>query len=344
MRKRLQLSKIVIVFILVLGQNVLAKAGSRVTTNSYEDSSPHIKGNYLVWQGQIDCDWEIILYNVFTGECPVRITQNDFDDISPQTDGHYVVWLGFSEPDGGVFLTGGELFLYDISTGQSTRITHDTNVDSYPQIANGRVVWASHVVGDSVEPGEIFLYDIATGVTLQLTNDILDDSSPRINDQSVVWIQEDGEGTTILMILDINDIGVADPAPAPDGFVWEDTPQKDEDQDRRVLTRYDGNDREIFTLTNLGVYERITDNDVEDRSPVISSGIVAWLGSKGQASEIYTTGVAPVSVDCGRGWDTGCFVDVEGDATDGGTTQVTSGGGGGGGGCFIGVAASGLCW
>jgi beta propeller repeat protein len=298
--------------IVILGLNVLAQAGNRVTTNSYEDNSPHIKGNYLVWQGQIDGDWEIFLYNVATGECPVQITANGYDDISPQTDGDYVVWLGFSLPDGDIFLSGGEIFLYDISNGKTTRITVDTNVDSYPQIADGRVVWASHAVGSSVEPGEIFLYDIASGVIQQLTDNTLDDSSPRINNQSVVWVQEDVAGTTSLFIHYLGN-GTES---VPDGFVWEDSPQKD--GHLKVLTRYDGNDREIFVLnTNLGVYEQITDNDLEDTSPVISGGIIAWVGGKAQASEIYTTGTGLTTADCG-----------------GGATQV-SGGGGGSGGCFI---------
>jgi beta propeller repeat protein len=337
MRKRLPVLEIAIVVTLVLGHNVSAEAANRVTRNSYEDSSPHIKGNYVVWQGHIDCDWEIILYDVSTGQCPVRITQNDFDDISPQTDGNYVVWLGFSQPDGGVFLPGGEIFLYDISTGLTTRITSDTNVDSYPQIADGRVVWASHVAGDSVEPGEIFLYEIATGVTVQLTNNALDDHSPRINDQSVVWVRADVTGATSLFIHHIGN----GTEPAPDGFVWEDTSQKDGDV--KVLTRYDGNDREIFTLNlNLGVYDQITNNNFEDRSPVISGGIIAWLGNKGEASEIYTTGAAPVSADCGSSWDTGCYVDE--DREGNGAVDSTGEGGGGGGFCFIGTIGKGFSW
>jgi beta propeller repeat protein len=338
---------LLIVFIMLVSTNVSLQAGttiSRVTTNAYEEASPHMKGDYLVWQGQVDGDWEIFLHNVATGECLGRITANGYDDISPQTDGNYVVWLGFSLPSGETFLPGGEIFLYDISLGQITRVTNDSNVESYPQIANGRVVWASHAVGNSVEPGEIFLYDIATGLTQQLTNDALDDSSPRIDDQSVVWVQEDITGTTSLFIYDID---TETTQAAPDGFVWTDGPQSD--GDFTVLTRYDGSDREIFVhRASLGTYDQITDNDLEDTSPVIidigdpvtSANIIAWIGGEGQAAEIYTTGTGPATGSCSD--DVG-----GGDATvsniEGENTPVT-GGGGGGGGCFVGVAASGLCW
>jgi beta propeller repeat protein len=284
---------LLIVFIMLVSTNVSLQAGttiSRVTTNAYEEASPHMKGDYLVWQGQVDGDWEIFLHNVATGECLGRITANGYDDISPQTDGNYVVWLGFSLPSGETFLPGGEIFLYDITKGQITRVTNDSNVESYPQIANGRVVWASHAVGNSVEPGEIFLYDIATGLTEQLTNDARDDSSPRIDDQSVVWVQEDITGTTSLFIYDIAQATIQ---PAPDGFVWTDSPQSD--GDLTVLTRYDGSDREVFVHSaNLGTYYQITDNDLEDRSPVISGSNIAWVQGEGLSSEIFVASQGPV--------------------------------------------------
>jgi len=97
-----------------------------------------------------------------------------------------VVWLGFC-------CSGGEIFLYDISSGETTQITDDINVDSPPRIANGRVVWTSCEVTNSVQPGEIFLYNIAAQETQRLTNNTSDDSFPRINDESVIWVGADVE-------------------------------------------------------------------------------------------------------------------------------------------------------
>jgi beta propeller repeat protein len=278
-----------IAFIIIPGLAVSAQAEisiTQVTTNSYEDSSPHIVGNHLVWQGEVDGDWEIFLYNVATGEGPVQITHNRFDDISPQTDGNHVVWLGFSQPDGPdgeIFLPGGEVFLYNISNGQTTRITNDTNVDSPPRIADGKVVWASHAVGDSVEPGEIFLYDIATGVTEQLTNNTLDDSSPRINGESIVWVRKNSDGTTTLFVHDLTD---GSTSPAPDGFVWPDSPQTDENL--TVSTRHDGSDREVFVYNgDSRKYHQITANGFEDRYPSIGGNYVAWTSG----GEIFLAGL-----------------------------------------------------
>jgi hypothetical protein len=284
MKSRL-IAALAILLIVTLGFSSLAHSG-QLTQNSYEDSSPQIKGDCLVWQGYVHGDWEILFYNIATQEF-FRVTDNDYGDISPQTDGKYVVWLGFSH-------SGGEIFLYDISSGETTQITDDNNVDSPPQIANGRVVWGSSEVTTSVEPGEIFLYDIETRQAEQLTYNTLDDSSPRINDKSVMWLQDDGQATKVV----VYDLDTGNTTVDPQGFIWQDSPQTD--GDLRVLTRHDGPDREIFVYDSmLRTYEQITDNDFEDRSPCISeNNNIAWVRGKGQFSEIFLNAdIDPIDTD-----------------------------------------------
>jgi len=273
MKFKVLTSLIVLTTILVFGG--LLHAGStvfQVTDNAYEDSLPQIKGDYVVWQGKVDGDWEVFVCSIHTPEAPVRITDNDYNDISPQTDGHYVAWLGHSK-------TGGEIFVYDIVSGTTAQITDNDNVDSPPQIADGRVVWASQEVTGSVEPGEIMLYDISTGETDQLTDDTLDDSDPRINSETVLWIKTDADDNSSLFIHDIAS-GVT--SEAPDGYVWEDSPQTD--GNLTVLTRHDGDDREIFLHnSDSRRYHQVTDNDLEDTYPSISGNNMAWMA----AGEIF---------------------------------------------------------
>jgi hypothetical protein len=311
-------SKIVAVLAIWLivssGYSSLAHGG-QVTKNSYEDAFPQIKGDCLVWQGHVDSDWEILFYNMATQK-KHWITYNDYDDISPQTDGTYVVWLGFSHP-------GGEIFLYDMVSGKTTQITSDNHIDSPPQIADGRVVWASREVTASVEPGEIFLYHIATGLAERLTEDAQDDSSPRIDDERVMWVRDDGQGTKVV----VHDLETGKTILEPQGFVWEDTPQTDGGV--TVLTQHDGTDGDIFVYNaNINTYQKLTDNDSEDRSPRISGNNIAWVGGEGQASEIYLNSeVDPAEPD----WpDT---------AKTGSTTS--DGRSGNSGGCFIVSAAFG---
>jgi beta propeller repeat protein len=274
-----------ILSIVTLGFSSLVQA-KQITNNSCEDTSPYIKGNYLVWQGFVAGDWEVFLYNIATGET-IQITNNDYGDVSPQTDGDYVVWLGFSN-------SGGEIFLYDISNQAPTQITTDTNVDSPPKIANGLVVWAAQEVTTSVEPGDIFLYRTGIQQTEQLTfneqDGNLDDSSPGINDVHVVWTQKNGSNSTLFLY----DLPSGPSYEAPEGFVWQDSPQTDTDTNLTVYSRVVSNDREIFVRnTGLKAYEQITDNDFEDQSPRISGHNLAWVGGEDQASEIFLASFGP---------------------------------------------------
>jgi beta propeller repeat protein len=267
MRRKLLTTLVALSTVMVLGGLLHAESTvTQITNNAYEDSLPQVKGDYVVWQGKVDGDWEIFLCNVNTPETPVRITNNDCDDVSPQTDGNYVVWQGFS-------YSGGQIFLYDIGNGTITQITNDDYVDSPPQIADGRVVWASQVVTDSVEPGEIMLYGVATEVTEQLTDDVLDDSNPRINSETVFWVQTDEEENTRLFLYDLV-TGVT--SEAPEGFVWGNSPQIDENL--TVLTRHDGDSREFFVLdTSSRTYHQITDDGLEGRYPSICGCYIAWM-------------------------------------------------------------------
>lgn len=251
----------------------------QVTQNTYEDGFPSLKGNYLVWQGKSAGDWEIFLYNIGTQET-VQITNNDYNDISPRTDGNCVVWVGYNNQ-------GGEIFLYDITAQSTTQITNNSFVDNPPQIAAGRVVWTSFEVTDSVEPGDVYLYDIPLAAASCLScgvdpENTLDDTSPKISADQVMWVQTGGAGVIRLLY----DIATNHTTQAPDGFVWQESPQTAGDVS--VSTRHDGEDREIFvTSATLKATDQITDNSVEDRSPCISTTTVAWAQGEGPGSDIF---------------------------------------------------------
>jgi beta propeller repeat protein len=89
MRRKLLTTLVALSTVMVLGGLLHAESTvTQITNNAYEDSLPQVKGDYVVWQGKVDGDWEIFLCNVNTPETPVRITNNDCDDVSPQTDGN----------------------------------------------------------------------------------------------------------------------------------------------------------------------------------------------------------------------------------------------------------------
>ena len=93
MKLKLFTPLVVLTALLVFGGFVYAGSTVfQVTDNSYEDSLPQIKSDYVVWQGKVDGDWEVFFCSIHTPEAPVQITEDDYDDTSPQTDGDDVVW------------------------------------------------------------------------------------------------------------------------------------------------------------------------------------------------------------------------------------------------------------
>ena len=264
------LSSLIAAAIIVFGLMANAHgAVIQVTSNSYPDNLPEVKGDYLVWQGYIDGDWEIFLYNAATGGTR-QITDNNYDDLSPQTDGYYIVWQGFCEGEWDIFLWNGSEI--QLISGVNTE-------DISPQIANGFIAWTSDPFGDDFTgPGEVILYDADHGTYSVLSawvdpDNAFDDRRPRVNDEVVMWEQANDQGNAINYIYDLG-TGVVNEA--PEGFVWKDGPQRD--GNLSVLSRHDGEDREIFIYDTVSrTYYQLTDDEFQGRYPSISGCYVAWV-------------------------------------------------------------------
>lgn len=250
----------------------------QITSNAYDDVFPDIEGSCVVWQGRgnmaggvsTDSDWEIFCYNTGTREIR-QITDNDYDDVSPQTDGNYIVWQGLKDGEWDIFLWDGD---------QSFFISDRNVEDTCPQTSSGLIAWDAEPFGENFAgPGEIVLYDIAASTKTTLSqrqevdpDNIFDDVSPQTNGTEVLWIQVDEEDNTRLFLYDHATGAITQPS----GYPWKDNPQAD--GSLSVLSRFVGNDREIFVHnTRLSTYEQITDNDLQDRYPRISGGNIVWM-------------------------------------------------------------------
>jgi beta propeller repeat protein len=249
--------------------------GIPITTNSYEDALPHIRGDQVVWQGYVGGDWEIFVYNIAMG-ITTQITRNDHDDLSPQTDGHYVVWQGYND---GAW----DIFIWD---GAQIDIISDPDADDVsPQISQGRVVWTSEPFGNGfVGHSEIMLYDAEARTRSVLSagddpGNTLDDRTPRINSDGVVWSQSD-DGDITPLYYDFHTGVVREAWEAFRGMAG----GSQKDANLKVLTRHDGHDREVFVYNSESKrYHQITDNGFEDQHPSVSGNYVAWAAD----GEIY---------------------------------------------------------
>ena len=266
---KLLLSLLLTVSITVFGTVVVAgTTASQITSNSYEDTLPQIKGNYLVWQGYVGGDWEIFLYNTVTDEI-TQITNNDYNDLSPQTDGTCIVWHGSNDGEWDIFLwDGGDIHLI------SDRGADDLS----PQVANGLIVWTSEPFGDDfVAPSEIILYRTQNQTHTVLSAHVdpgntLEDSAPRINDEVVVWIQGRDQDATTQYMYDLSNGTITQ---NPD-YVWRESAERD--GNLSLLTRHDGHDTELFLYNAASRrYHQITYNSLQDKYPSRSENLIAWM-------------------------------------------------------------------
>ncbi len=271
--------------------HVIWDTSSLTTVTS--NSQPAIYGMWLVWQAKgglagtasTEDDWEIFAYDLALARV-TQLTDDTFDDILPQTDGAYVVWQK------NVTGVGNEIYLYQLSgtnpSGGTQISTADNGNQFSPYIADGMVVWSRQQVGQSFSPREILLYNAhnKTGPTL-ISNPEYGAGAPRIAANLIVFQQIDpAEGVDVLFLYDVNEEN-PEARPVPEGFTWYANPQTDGEQ--TVLSRFKGEDREIYLHTLTDGFVQITDNNLSDLSPVISRNHIAWLANE----VIYIADITP---------------------------------------------------
>lgn len=265
---------------LILGATLPAQAMTpvQVTSNNTQDTQAQIAGDHIVWQGKTDNHWEIYHYHIGTG-LTTRITNNTSNDITPFTDGHYITWIGNEG--------NGDVLYYDLANATTATVTElaGTVGNMHPQVAAGRIAWSAS--------GKVYLHDINSTTTTDITADIdpnglMQHALRRLTANTLIWSQLDDQGTTDpdddIETMQIYDIATGSITAAAETF-W--PSQYRRDGLLSVVSRDDGNDREIYLTNRRSGKLQITDNTVPDTTPGISGNTIVWVSGAGDAAEIY---------------------------------------------------------
>lgn len=156
---------------------------SRVLSTGTSNSDAKIDNNIAVWRSGDD----VMLYNIANG-VSLNLTSfiaNNSANTAPQVAGNYVVWSGNDGSDT-------EIYLYNINTGVTNKLTNNSTNDSDVRIAGNSIVWS----GNDGTDQEIYVYDVLTQTTAQVTNNTTDDVNPRISGSSIAWVGLDKPGAT----------------------------------------------------------------------------------------------------------------------------------------------------
>lgn len=147
-------------------------------------------------------NYDVFLLDLDTNEV-TQLTAEEHAQMSPRIYGDTVVWLDARNQTQEHYPFPSDVYAYDLSTGLETRITENTTVEGYNQVAVGgsTIVWtdnrhadmdiASHAGNDSAYNNEIYAYDLNTGGERRLTTSPKNDQSPDISGNTVTWLRQE---------------------------------------------------------------------------------------------------------------------------------------------------------
>lgn len=245
-----------------------------------------IDGDDVVWVqaepgGDSGHTWALYHYAIDSGKL-TRLAGDVAETDSParpHLKNGKVVWTAAEESSG----SGTEIYLHDLRTHVTERLTNDSRNDWSPETDGTYVVWCAQV-GDG---HEILLYEIASGRTSSVAiGSLAFGSSPHIDEGHVVWAMTQPNGSQIYLYdiatgvttqITDNDYSDGDYQGAPQisggHVVWGARPGRSLD-----VFLYD-----IAAKTTI----RLTNDGDEDRYPSIDGDLVAWWGGDNHDWEIF---------------------------------------------------------
>ena len=130
----------------------------QITNNWYEDDKPVYSdgSGVIVWQALIQDRYQIMVYNVITGELR-QLTSTSYNNTNPHVYGNTIVWQAWIE-------NNWEIFSTDIiqTEREIMRITNNSWDDMFPQIHEKLVTWQAFIDG----VWNVFVYNLLDKSTM----------------------------------------------------------------------------------------------------------------------------------------------------------------------------------
>lgn len=174
---------------------------TQLTDGALDDTDPQLSGNHILWTShsppepplsEIPRPGDVptlVLYDFATGAATAVPASEGVEDAS--LAGNLAAWRGGSG-------TAADIYLYDVATGQSKRLTNDHEHQGHPQ-TDGRLVAFTTDPGDGHT--QVFVYDASTSSMLRLSSADLSvtASDPQVNAGRAVWMETDGKQWSVFL-------------------------------------------------------------------------------------------------------------------------------------------------
>ncbi|WP_164888552.1 hypothetical protein [Methanosarcina sp. MSH10X1] len=176
--------------------NLSTSKETRITLNESDQYAPALYEDRLVWLdgrnggGSLDVDhwpegnWDVFMYNLSTSK-GTRITTNESWKTFPAIYGDKILWVDGrnGEPLHSHQIVDGDLFMYDLSTSEETRLVSNVSSDTKPDIYGDRIVWGD----DRNQNSDIYMYDLVNSTEVQITDNESEQWRPALYEDRIIW-------------------------------------------------------------------------------------------------------------------------------------------------------------
>ena len=197
-----------------------------IPTDAYQNLTPKISGNYIVWQAvSATGQKSIYYYNIQSpGYGFMNISRMSVTSLvgseNPQLDGSLLVWN--AQKSGST--NNWEIFAFDLETGDTVvQLSDNPRLDTLPQVSNGRVIWQS----DILENGRSVFRIVGASIPSKTTTETIhlavwNDNDPENDETFFVNLGVNTNLATLnssrVQVTIINDDGPMNRATAPDSY------------------------------------------------------------------------------------------------------------------------------
>jgi beta propeller repeat protein len=143
---------------------------------------PAISGNSVVFIDYRNYKYSIFDVNIITKQERILVPNPGYTEPQIRLSDNRMAWVGYPS------ITQADLYLRDITSNITTRITEDAAFQNYPDIHKKKIVWQDYRnAGTNYKNADIYFYDILSGETKQITTDPSYQTLPSIWENYIVW-------------------------------------------------------------------------------------------------------------------------------------------------------------
>ncbi|MCK4445239.1 MAG: hypothetical protein KAW09_11890, partial [Thermoplasmata archaeon] len=179
--------------------------------------------------------------------------------------------------------TGWDIYMFDLSTENETRITNSSDDEVYPRVDSGWIVWLDdrHANESNGWQKEVYAYNIENEQETRITEDEYDQSDLEMDSGRLVWIDESlGSPNVVLYHL------------GKTRYVTSDTKNKrnpDIGGNWIVWEQYDTDNWDIYALDLTRWFKtKVVSEEHDQVNPSVHGGIVVWEDKRNGNSDIYS--------------------------------------------------------